>query len=157
MRRIFDIHLILFSIFILSCVAPEESSSVPTAEDQSTEQKLVAPTNDQHPCEQLDMETFTTFIGQSADAIEFRKEDLGNQICSAYLLGDNDDSSYDDLLIFQFDFMKSKDGFPNFNEAIVNILAAETFMIPAGIDKGKAVPVREVNAGDKAYIYSAQD
>jgi hypothetical protein len=103
------------------------------------------------------METFASLNGQSADAIEFRKEDLGNQICSAYLLGDNDDSSYDDLLIFQFDFMKSKDGFPNFNEAIANILAAETFMIPAGIDKGMAVPVREVNAGDKAYIYSAQD
>lgn len=157
MQRSLGINFLIFFALFLACGSSEESSSSTIEKDKTEKQESASPISDRHPCEQLDVDAFAGLIGQSADAIELRKEDLGNEICTGYLLGDNDDSNYDDLLIFHFDFMKSKNGFPNFHEAIVNILEAGTFTIPAGMDKGKEVAIREVNAGDKAYIYSAQD
>jgi len=159
MNRVFSFILILStSFFFHSCAGSEDKKDTAApATDPPAEQSSLTKSEDMHPCERLVVDDFASLIGQSVEEIELRKEDLGNEICAAYILGDNDDSSYDDLLVFQLDFMKSKDGFPDFNQAIINLITAGTFTLPAGIDKGKSVPVREVNVGDKAYIYSAQD
>ena len=154
MKKLFGSMLLLL-VFLMACGNTGTTETNAEAKQEEAQVGKEQSTDDQHPCDLLDVEKVADILGLDANQIESLREDFSNmQTCTMSSTELNEEGEKVDFL--NLTITEDGDGSFDFENAIKNQLDNKTIRVPAGPDKGIDVPVKSVEGlGGFGVMHSA--
>ncbi len=155
--------LILCGLLLMftSCSDDPKSTNTATTEGSKTSKKTVPADKKDfekpkqiHPCDLIDLNDMAEMLNLDVNQMSARRERKNNPVCivstTEFAKGGKEQD------IFFFNLLINSNGQQNYEQGIASMLSAGSMEIPAGPDKGKFMPLKEVNdLGGKGFVYSA--